>query len=901
MPYPFWLNDYRKIQKAFLKRRDEGLLPSTTNAKVSTSQLVELLGTANRKVLRKLNTKRVIRKYVSIYYTTLQNNVYMVRWNAFGVGMHEYVLTPDVIDIKMKRPNPHKLIEYISEYLNALHAATGYIHVILGNDNTFMREKELIYDNMTFTQLIKREKKDITDVPLFGSTVITGETTTNYPIDPSIGTNLILNHNGICVPESISYFLRSIRKNSKKYEIRDIISHLCCIKGFIGTAEEEYNYIKTNGVTAKEIMQWVKRYEANISVYIIDPLNKVILDGTNDNSHDALVIKINNDHMYLCLDINTKQQIIKKGYITNTRFVLPDIKLSEENYFLFKTENLENLYSIIKSSDKPIIIIPTKNYKDVMNQYMIQSNTIIEHISYSGFDVNAFKCPVTNKLIVIDPFFEKLSEYYKILNNYKGPLVLHDSIKEHSLTSSISKVYDDILKYTFGYKIPKSRYNIKVLEYMDNGFKRPSLVESYVHPDQIVEIDNTFKSIDINKCDSYSTEHLLDDIPVYSIHDTILKYKGEEVSCGLYRLRPFYMFEKYYKQCIFCPDGWYTGGFVKFCLEEKIITKKDILETYLPKTKLSKTLLQNQTNSLYEIFGDKLAKFMSNCGIGMTGKKFSKCINAFITTSENFVHYEDYFPTQLGDNHFLVRQKHKERLTSDHRPIYTSIIDASIVQLYKLLKAVINKDTEICSIKRDSVHGRFFNEIANSSERGQYKTEMYHELDCGVHETQLKKTQYVKEKWTKVTSLDGLKGCCVTGIPGSGKTTKLIELKNQYPNAIVMSTTHKAVDNIIKKGIECVTIHSALTIFADGTYKPKYSHGAKPKFDTILVDEAYNMSTFEVGLIYNLFVKFDIPIFFFGDINQCLPVENSDDVNSNGVVYNYNFRNRLSKCVVVTN
>jgi exodeoxyribonuclease-5 len=107
------------------------------------------------------------------------------------------------------------------------------------------------------------------------------------------------------------------------------------------------------------------------------------------------------------------------------------------------------------------------------------------------------------------------------------------------------------------------------------------------------------------------------------------------------------------------------------------------------------------------------------------------------------------------------------------------------------------------------------------------------------------------------------------GYAGTGKTTLVSYLVEQWPNTAVCALTGKAVHVLRSKGAEAQTIHSLI-------YVPRVDNG-KVRFvrrrtlggiETIIVDEA---SMIDHVLMHDL-LSFGIPVLFVGDHGQLEPI-----------------------------
>lgn len=732
--------------------------------------------------------------------------------------------------------------------------------------------------------------------------------------DASIGINQKLELKNLCVPESLFYAIMKINKSRNNTIKMKSINEICNdFKKMLNldteNIEDTKKALSERGITSEEIMNWSKEHIPHVSVYIIDPTNKVFLENKVKDARGSIHIKINNDHAYLITDPMIKKSLVQLKAIKQNKLIKEDIDL--EDCTVIDAD--DNLVANITQSDKKYVIIKENSWQFVIHKYIQQSQTMITNFNSSGEDISCFECPKTNKIVIIRPEFEQMERLYKQLNewndaNNKFP---KDAIKYRGM--GLSFLAETLKSLIIG-NIPKSRYNKRVLKHLDN-FKRPSLVEQYRNKKEGV-------AIDIFKCDSFSTTDLLDDIPVYDIHDTVEIYRGDEIKCGMYQVKPFQMW--YGK--INCPNGWYSGGFVKKCLDAHIIQKSDIVEQYLPMATISKDIFKGCTKFIFDIFEEADAKAISNSGVGMYGKKYRKKVDGFFTNSHDVANakYNEskYYPISFGDDLYFCRKIEQARNMSDHRMIYNSIIDRSIWQLYELVKEKCNDEPRnLYGIKRDCIYGRFDSVPELKYEKaydalGKYRPQAYNMVPVPKDDLykvdfkyERKTFQYMrhfdeltddkkyesKDRTELVNLLLEKRGCVIGGGGGFGKSFLLnllaqaIQNLEKHNRVLVITPTNSAMDNLKKDGITAQTIHTALTHKEDNRFVPRYNGTNAFEYDYILVDEAYNMSTFQVRLIYNLYLNYKIKgIYFFGDKEQIPPCEKQDEDGENmGVCYDY--------------
>ena len=117
------------------------------------------------------------------------------------------------------------------------------------------------------------------------------------------------------------------------------------------------------------------------------------------------------------------------------------------------------------------------------------------------------------------------------------------------------------------------------------------------------------------------------------------------------------------------------------------------------------------------------------------------------------------------------------------------------------------------------------------------------------------------------------------GIPGSGKTQKLLELAK--PDDLILCFTNKACENIrARSNINARTFDSYF-----GDYNGNIRLIELLKNKNVFVDEFSMVPNKWMTLLYQAFVRYGITVYLFGDPNQCDAVDDMryDYLNSPGI------------------
>lgn len=826
------------------------------------------------------------------WFIQINNQVWEIHWQ--GVGQWRWHLKSNGFEFKIRsvgRPSNARILREITNYLyDETLSSGGYENFIRDGGNYYYEEikgvretKDLIsIDVVDFT--LRQQSSDRTPMasrPTFNNEAIS---------ELFLGEEIDYENSKLCTPENIMYF---INKNTglrlQRYSLRDIVNQFCIVKNYDGN--DKYGFLQSNGITADDVIEWTYQFaNGYVNVYCINPANKLFRYTKNGNARYKLVLKINNDHSYIVSNRVLTQQVVENGEIKQTR-LKEDVNIETIKFINDSNELVSQIDTV---EEKNIIV--NENWKNLICSYVNQNNTLISEINISDGDITSFKCPLTDKTILIRENMNKMLDIYNQLSKYND---IYTDIKLPQTTlqyrgQSMGKLAIDLINNIAGI-IPHSHYNKEVMEYLDK-FKYPRVVETY---DYTYNENDDNKAYDITKAHSYARMNMLGDIPIYSIHDGIEPYDGGDIKTGKYRIRSTYMFNGKY---IYIPEGFYTHGFVNKMLNEGIISHDDILEQYLCKTSLPSNFLVKLTEFVFKVFNEDDAKNISNIQTGLFGKIYNKSQEAYLSNSWDMVSsmvLEGYYPYTLSDDLFMITKSNKVRMTSDTRPIWNTIVETSIWNLYEKMKMVVNEDSVIHGIKVDCIYGKNLNVIETIESKnvleniGGIHEITYSKLNkLPVYEIKNQRMSFRHYEWKinrdVFTCYNRIvrQSCLITGIGGSGKSYTLKQMLKHTDNALVIAPTHTAVARLKREGINTRTIDSALKISVNGFSKPKYPN--EFPYDFLYVDECYNTSVHHQQLIYDIWSKNPhVRVFFFGDKRQCLPVEVEEDDNSNGVVLDY--------------
>lgn len=895
-----FLSSKRGLKNKILRKRWKRLQKKTRNNYIQQAR------EENKKVELKYNPNTI--KYT--YNVDIMNKIYRLEWAGTAKGGKSIIKgilteTPFPPITSQKPISKEFLLKYVYLFLDELSEYHGYPYGIKYNNDYY--STDIPYPLIQYSMLQIKAAKVSGKIRIENVAL-------RYEEWYDSVSNVQYANQKLCGIDSLHYFLANSAKVGLKSLTHDqIAKQMLEIKGYdINglTAPECKEELKLEGITLNDYKNWITKYgKGKMNLYIIDAFNKQIDTLHFDGADRSLIIKVRNEHIYVIDNITYQKQIIETGRIPNKRLMnMDDIDMSK----ITVIRQLKTLFDDIKASDNNIIIV-VGMWKDVISAYMQQSKACINKFDYAN-GINSFECEITGKIIMIKPFYDTEFNYIEQLKKYKNKdIVLPEELLKFKGLSA-ARLHAELMKVFIG-QIPKSFYDNKCIEYIES-FNRPTLYESY-------EKDQGMKGvgIDIKKADSYARCNLLDNIPVFDVHDKIEKFDGV-IKVGLYHLKEFYLFKNRNNKCIYIPDGWYTSGFVNKCLENHIIKKDQITEQYISKTSIQKDLFNKITTFLFDAFIEADAKFISNAGTGSFGQKYEKSFEAAFETSfdlaKTYIN-KGYAVMNVGKS-YIIHKKFVNRLIKDTLPVYLSIIDSSIWHVYETMKQYTKDDSIIYSLHRDCFYGRNLKEVPTKDSFKNMKLidTIGKAYQCEFVEL-VKPIFYQKPKYKSFSEVASVKwnkmeenrnmeiimndGMTITGCGGSGKSTLIKQMTEQLINGLdecmikkdtpylVMAGTNKAVDALRSKGIDACTIHVGLTKECEKTGRRVLKYKESFPYKVLIIDEAFNMSSKCVRWIYEVYLRFNktnnLKIYFLGDPNQCLPVEKEENDEEFGVINNY--------------
>ena len=127
------------------------------------------------------------------------------------------------------------------------------------------------------------------------------------------------------------------------------------------------------------------------------------------------------------------------------------------------------------------------------------------------------------------------------------------------------------------------------------------------------------------------------DFPIYSIHDTLEEYKGEEFTVAEYFIDHNIIVDLQTKngKPIIIPAGMFTRYAVEKLIYHELITKEDITYVLKAKQSLKAGAFKEFMTYLFNTYPETTAKKMANQFIGFLGTKYDKTNYGYMTSEIN--------------------------------------------------------------------------------------------------------------------------------------------------------------------------------------------------------------------------------------------------------------------------
>jgi len=636
----------------------------------------------------------------------------------------------------------------------------------------------------------------------------------------------------------------------------------------------------------RDILNWRDDNHKNVSIYGIDPRYKTFVSSPSTDKHNSikLVFQVKNGHCYPIINDVVQTLISKKG---NIKSCVDVMKWSDQSDSLYECKHESEVYDIIKNNthNESVVILPDGvNLKTVLIDSILKTSILPEYFHYNSKNMlDGFLSQGLHTMFVANnEYNERKNICEQIYKIYPNDLF---KFKNQGFTTIATQLFNCM----FGY-IPVSEYNEKVLQMIDScsptAMQDSFLVEDLeAHAYETYDIAKAYPSILINN--KY-------DFPIYSIHDTLEEYKGEEFTVAEYFIDKNIIVDlkTVNGKPIIIPAGMFTRYAVEKLLYHELITKDDIKYVLKAKQSLKASAFKEFMQYLFKTYEESTAKKMANQFIGFLGTKYDKTNYGYMTSdiddclaswSEGVGENVKVSITkeETVDELYQVRYQDVTRKLAENCSINRAVVCDCNMLLLDMMYNMYGKKSRIVGYNTDSVCLTKPDKDDNIKDKVKKEDKIkgakypvgeigkiYHDTESTIMEVE--KTYNIPEMdYGNFKTKEG-KGKITTGGAGCGKTTKLIELVKKCDDAIVLCFTNKACSVIREKlGDKKDIVHT----FDSYLSSFKKDQICKLKNHTVFVDEYSMVPNQWMTTLYNAFVDYGITVNLFGDCNQCAPVD----------------------------
>ena len=458
------------------------------------------------------------------------------------------------------------------------------------------------------------------------------------------------------------------------------------------------------------------------------------------------------------------------------------------------------------------------------------------------------------------------------------------------------------------------------------------LAKSYAFVETItkdVDSNKQIFGIDVNKCRKNILYYSDYEFPVFTVMDSVEKYKKQK-GAGLY----------YIESSSYIPlrgNGWYYYPMVDYCLKNNIITKDQIkftvqaslsvsLEYYNEFIDYCNNNLGNlgklAINSMIGAFNVNVEKNIKSKTIGIVEKSYDAYTKYFNRdNNNNFIYTFDID----GKPYYHMFEDVKQMNSETESCLYNQVIQMENILMHELKTLIESKNGKVVDINTDAIsfitddnvfpfeilpdgniNGYYYDRIQKKHKyKFEEKDRIKHERCKNMIRTD--EFYYKKNQWNIINDvkdndfeplvnliIDSQKSINIAGMGGYGKSTLIKQIQKKLTandkNHITLGPTNISVLNL--------QIENAMTLH-------KFSNKFKNKKCIKNVDIDY-IFVDEISMVHEIFyhmlltirrLKPNIKFIITGDFGQLLPVcdrvEDKDYENSD-VLYELCDGNRLT-------
>jgi hypothetical protein len=667
------------------------------------------------------------------------------------------------------------------------------------------------------------------------------------------GFDRIDSDNGLCVPESILFHLKKKELN-KKLTLEKVIECL----------EEDYDpeFKKGRGYTPLDIIRVLETYKCKGRLLDINRKEFLVSNGVVDKHLDVFCAICYDEHLYYCSDREFIKSMASKiiyeetaGYFDfNTHEKTKKTTQEKSNVIIIEKEDLieeyrENVLSgilpIVSASNGRIVSMKTLDTHWFANP----EKTIMEEMMGDDFSGHQTSTNLGNKLFdeytKKNPFlssnftketFDRISKHGNIVKSVNAPK------EEYQAQYDINKCRTDcLMNNKLGdFEIFDPSCNFR--EYC--GVRR----KGYYY----IETDNT--NFFMRGNGTYSNDYLLK-ADLYKIPYTIL----------------------YELNCHSVVDANYFRDFVKGIILKYPDPRhyKAIINKFIGQ--LGRTIDKNKTGFIETDYNLAVKYFWENNEDKIGFLDNSEPVeNAMWKKLGGALCNLDKIEISEGVSHYLLQKTKCKTKYNNSITIYNKVLENEYLRLYLLIKEV---GGNLIKIKTDAiVVDSDYKRIKCNDLIGGIKYERVCVHGFSVSAKIISKSINVnKLVWNITTEKIGESvilpsgSCCITGPPGTGKTTTVKNLPEYLLDTTLrLGFTNVSTENLESENAPCHTLNSYFGINClDGRFCEKKLKNLKG-IKCIIITEACFIPSYIMGVLEKIKLAFKCIRF----IGECDPSQN---------------------------
>jgi hypothetical protein len=718
----------------------------------------------------------------------------------------------------------------------------------------------------------------------------------------------------MCSDKHINYFV--FNDQTKALELNNTTENKNCVVHYLADKMNDrpkfkkntYNSIlqqflsiginPNNGINLVEFDQYITTFHNNnISYHAYDVLlNPIKQKIAIKQANLSLYFVICNQHLYP-IENDEIQNLINK---TSSKINLWKIRFNKN---FDKTEEIKHIYVEKTDSDMIEQIINgtiSENYKLIITNTtllqicdkIIKKFNIVPLMNINNMIVQSFKHPISLQIVEFNDNYEMNKDYCNKLNE------LYPSINFRNYTNqTIASLTSELFHIVSG-EIPKYQQAKEDYDICEKYMTTP-LIQTVIKDYELnlLPFDNIYS---IDRKTAYPRSILKDNIdyPIFGLFDNFTNFnESDEIKMGEYLVKSFEIPKFGMK---IQPQIWTYSCIVKL-LKMGYITKKDIILKRYANKILESTILKDFVNYCFKNFDYNTAKHALRLWIGNEfGKRTTTNQRGCIISDENslnslYLTYHNYqYSTTMIDDLYFFRIQERIPIYANNSSIYRQVIGLSEIHLLEMIEKFSTKDNKFisCNVdccnfydkfktEKDYNNKKITNDIINKK-HSEYKIEEYkpRKYNLDKKDYTISKLNIVENKEWKLSKDYINQSFLYTGCPGCGKSTTLSN--NVDESTVVLTFTNKSADNIRKminnKKVECRTFDSYFM----------FRKNFNKKIKKCCIDE-YSMVPMKfIELLYSIKLQNPNIIFqFYGDKNQCSPVESIYCEYTNKNIFKY--------------